>query len=184
MANFRESSRGPAHGPECAARNARCIPAGSGRKFPLRHAAQGPLWARLFLAGDGGLRHRNRIGGRKRVLERLLQRSFLFAFLGPIAWFVLAAAFGHRLFGWHVSPPRNDAPRPTVTRFGRGSAERSGRSVLVHGRLAQHVRKGRGFRRRSDAVFGGRRAFCRSFAAQHQWITSTTVLDRGSTMST
>src|SRR5260370_19475743 len=181
MANFRESSRGPARGPECGARNGRCIPAGSGRKFPVRHAAQGPLWARLFLAGDGGLRHRNGIGGRKRVVERLLQRSFLFAFLGPIAWFVLAAAFGHRLFGWHVSPPRNDAPRPTATRFGRGSAERSGRIVLVHGRLAQHVRKGRGFPRRSDPGFGGRPALFRSLSPPHPLITSSTVLDPRST---
>ncbi len=105
-----------------------------------------------------------------------------------VSWLDRAVCAGRGVwasaFWLACSPPRNDAPRPTLARVGRGDAERSGRIVLMHGRPAQHVSKRRSSRCRSGAGSGGRHGFCRSFAAQHQWITSTTVLDRGSTMST
>src|SRR5207249_6424261 len=71
------------------------------------------LAAGLLLAGYRRLSHSYRIGRRKRVLERLLERSFLFAFLCSIARLLPVTAFGHGFLGWHVTAPKRCAPADT-----------------------------------------------------------------------
>src|SRR5262245_11858731 len=57
--------------------------------------------SRLLLAGDRWLRHRHGIGRRNGVFVRLLQGSFLLAFLGAIARLALLFTVGRGRLGWH-----------------------------------------------------------------------------------
>src|SRR5262249_42604201 len=132
--------------------------------------------SRLLLAGDRWLRHRHGIGRRKGVFERLLQGSFLLAFLGAIARLALLFTVGRGRLGWHgftsTSRPARAPSRP-------GRCRAIGENRVGARKLAQHVFEQRGERRRSGGQGDISRTLC-----QDQWITSTTVRERGSTIST